>query len=108
MCALNDVIIRLSARYSVIHPSYYQALHELLMKNNILLGLCPRDGVDALQRIELEVILFVEPSALEKLQRQSGPARKGECVDGQLHMRVRLFPCLRFVVEDVDVSIANL
>ncbi|PYK47777.1 MAG: hypothetical protein DME20_10890 [Verrucomicrobia bacterium] len=48
---------------------------------NMLFGLGPRDGIDALQRIKLEVIFFVKPSALEKLQRQTDSSRKGECVN---------------------------
>ena len=64
--------------------------------------------IHALQREELKVVIFVEPAALEGFQRQAGPAGDGECVDRELHMRVCFFAGLRFVVKDVNVSVADL
>jgi hypothetical protein len=64
--------------------------------------------VDTLERIELEVVLLIEPAAFEEFQRHAGPASEGERIDRELHMGVSLFPCIRFVVKDVDVAVADL
>ena len=50
------------------------------------LGVSP--SVNTLERVELEVVLLIEPAALEELQRQSGSSGKSEGVDRQLHVRV--------------------
>ena len=61
-----------------------------------------------MQRIELEVVLFIEPAAFEELERRAGPAGEGERIDRELHVGVRLFPGVRLVVEDVDVAVTDL
>lgn len=64
--------------------------------------------VDSLEREELEVVLLIEPAALEELQRQSGSSGKSEGVDRQLHVRVLFLSCIRLVVQDVDIAVADL
>ena len=61
-----------------------------------------------LERKELEVILLVEPATLEELERQAGPSGQGERVDGELNVGVSFLFCFRLVVEDVDVTVADL
>jgi len=64
--------------------------------------------VDGLKRVELEVILLIEPAALEDLQRERSSSRQSERVNRELDMRMRFFSCFRLVIEDVDVTVANL
>ena len=65
-------------------------------------------SVNTLEREELEVILLIEPATLEQPQRERSSSRQGECVDRELDMRVRFFSCFRLVIENVDVTVANL
>jgi hypothetical protein len=64
--------------------------------------------VDSLERKELEIVILVEPAALEELQRQAGSSGKGESVDRELDMGVRFLSRLRLIVKNVDVTIAEL
>ena len=64
--------------------------------------------VDSLKRVELEVILLIEPAALEELQRQSGSSGKSEGIDRQLHVRVLFLSCVWLVIKDVDIAVADL
>lgn len=64
--------------------------------------------VHAREREELEIILLVEPPALEIPQRQSGSSRKGESIHRELHVRMGFLSCVGFVVEDMDVAVADL
>ena len=65
-------------------------------------------SVNTLERVELEVVLLIEPAALEELQRQSGSSGKSEGVDRQLHVRVLFLSCVRLVIEDVDIAVPDL
>ncbi len=65
-------------------------------------------SVNTLERVELEVVLLIEPAALEELQRQSGSSGKSEGVDRQLHVRVLFLSCIRLVIQDVDIAVADL
>ena len=56
-------------------------------------------SVNTLERVELEVVLLIEPAALEELQRQSGSSGKSEGVDRQLHVRVLFLSCIRLVIQ---------
>ncbi len=64
--------------------------------------------VDTLERIELKVVLLIEPAALEEFQRQAGPPGQGERIDRELHVGVGFFSRFRLVVEDADVTVADL
>src|SRR3989441_4524462 len=64
--------------------------------------------VHALQREKFEVILLIEPRALEILKRQIGPSSKRECIDGKLDVSVLLFPRVGLVIEDLQIPIADL
>src|SRR2546425_13207827 len=64
--------------------------------------------VHALQREKFEVILLIEPRALEILKRQIGPSSKRECIDGKLDVSMLLFPSVGFVIEDLQIPIADL
>ena len=61
--------------------------------------------VDACEPVELEEVLLVEPTAFEHLERQVGPPRERESVDGRLHVCVFFLASLRFVVEDVQAPV---
>ena len=65
-------------------------------------------SVDPLEREEIKIVFLIEPAALEELQRQFGSPGQGERIDRELHVSVRFFACFRFVVEDVNVSVADL
>ena len=65
-------------------------------------------SVNTLEREELEVILLIEPAALEKLQGQASSSGQCECIDHELDVRVRFFSRFRLVVEDMDVTVADL
>ena len=64
--------------------------------------------VDALKWKELEVVLLVEPAALEEPDWQAGPAGEGQRIDRELNVGVFFFSRFRLVVEDVDVTVADL
>ena len=64
-------------------------------------------SVNTLEREELEVILLIEPATLEHFQRKGSSSCERECVDRELNVRVRFFSCFRFVVEEVDVTVAD-
>src|SRR6266852_2369505 len=64
--------------------------------------------IHSLQREELEIVLLIEPTAFENFQWQAGSASEGEGIDRELHVGVSLFPRVWLVVEDVDVSVADL
>ena len=65
-------------------------------------------SVNTLEREELEVILLIEPATLEKLQGQVSSSGQCEGIDRELDVRVRFLSCFRLVVEDVDVTVADL
>ena len=65
-------------------------------------------SVDTLEREEIKIVLVIEPATLEEFQRQAGPASEGESIDRELHVGVRFFACIRLVVKDVNVSVADL
>ena len=65
-------------------------------------------SVNTLEREELEVVLLVEPAAFENSYWQSSPSRERKSVDRELDVRVFFSSCVRFVVENVDVTVANL
>lgn len=54
------------------------------------------------------VIVFVEPSALEMFQRQARPACESQRVDRQLHMGVLFFSCFGLVVQNVEIAVTDL
>ena len=64
--------------------------------------------VYALQREEFEVIVFVEPGALEHFEWQSSSSAQGECIDGELDVSVPFPSGFGLVVEDVEVAVADL
>ncbi len=61
-----------------------------------------------MQRVELEIVEFVEPGTFEILQRKIHSTAERESVNRELHMGVPFFFCLGFVVEDMDVAVADL
>ena len=65
-------------------------------------------SVNTLEREELEVILLIEPAALEKLQGQASSSGQCECIDRELDVRVSFLFRFRLVVEDVDITITDL
>ena len=64
--------------------------------------------VDTLEREEIKIAFLIEPAALEEFQRQAGSPGQGERIDRELNVGVRFFAGIRFVVEDVNVSVADL
>ena len=64
--------------------------------------------INALQRVEFEIILLVKPGALEVLERQIASATQRERVDRKLDVGVFFFSRFGLVVEKVDEAIANL
>ena len=67
-----------------------------------------RDGVHGLKREKLEVILLVEPSALENLKRQAGSSSKRERIDRELHMCMLFLPRFGLEVKDVNEAVTHL
>src|SRR6266851_3280926 len=65
-------------------------------------------SVDALEREEIKIVFLIKPAALEEFQRQAGFPGQGERIDRELHVSVRFFACIWFVVEDVNVPVADL
>ena len=64
--------------------------------------------VHTLQREKFEVILLIKPRTLEILKREIGPSSKRERIDGKLDMSVLLFPRLGLVIENLQITIADL
>src|SRR5713101_3630023 len=65
-------------------------------------------SVDTLEGEEIKIVFLIEPTALEELEREGSSSRQGECVHSELHVCVSFFPRFRLVIEDVNVSVANL
>ena len=61
-----------------------------------------------LERKELEVILLVEPTTFEEFERKGSSSCQGKRVDSKLHVGVSFLFRFRLVVEDVDVTVADL
>ena len=64
--------------------------------------------IHALQRKKFEVILLIEPRAFEIPKREIGPSSERKRIDGKLNVSVLLLPGVRLVIEDLQVSVANL
>jgi hypothetical protein len=60
------------------------------------------------EREEFEIVLLVEPSALEALERQIHPSRYRERIDSELHMSVLFFSRVGLVIEDLQIPVAEL
>src|SRR5216684_3263962 len=64
--------------------------------------------VDAFERKEFEIIFFVEPRALEVFEREIRPASKREGIDRELDVRMLLLPGIGLVIENLQITVANL
>ena len=64
--------------------------------------------VDAFEREEFEIVLFIEPCALEVLKREIHPPGEGKGVNRKLDMSVLLFPGIGLVIEDLQITVADL
>ena len=64
--------------------------------------------VNGLERIELEIVVLIEPAALEKFEWKASSSCQGKRVDGELHVGVSFLLRFRLVVEDGDVTVADL
>jgi len=60
--------------------------------------------VHPLEREEFEIVFLIEPRALEVLEREVGPASEGQGIDRELDVRVLLFPGIRLVIEDLQIT----
>jgi len=54
--------------------------------------------------LEREIVFLIEPRALEVLEREVGPASEGQGIDRELDVRVLLFPGIRLVIEDLQIT----